>query len=366
MKRFVLLSFLILLLVGCNGLGQPSAEEIVRRAEAAIENLEQAHAVVEVEATVEDEIMRVLGEGWMLGEQKRAVVLEASEPELVGTLAVSDGEVGWLYHPGMNMALTGTIEELKAYQEEQADVPQEMDLAELTEMVDELLQVTEQELIGEDTIAGLDTWHLRLTPNEEAPRAWIAVGGIVDLWISKEYDVPLQLIYSGGSFGEGRVTVQQYDAEAPIGQELFDFAPPADAEIVDVASLLPEQMTLPEAQEAAPFPLLSTPLDSADAVLVSVYRVGDSYVQEFEGTLGKWTLVQGASMSDLVMKHREHHEAGAEMSTEAVTVRGHEGELRTEPVKGRTFLSWREGDNFVLLSGQLSPEVALRLAEELR
>ena len=121
MKRLLWLLIVGLLVAACGPLGQPSAEEIVRRAEVAMENLESAHAVVEAEVTAENETMRVVGEGWMDGDRSRATVLEASKPEVAGTVAVSDGETGWLYHPEMNVVLTGDIEELKAYKEANSD-----------------------------------------------------------------------------------------------------------------------------------------------------------------------------------------------------------------------------------------------------
>ncbi|MGH2543015.1 MAG: DUF2092 domain-containing protein [Ardenticatenaceae bacterium] len=359
MKRYLLLALIGLLLVACGPSGQPSAEEIVRRAEAAMEGLERAHAVVEVEATIEGESVRLLGEGWLAGDQKRGVVLEASEPNLVGIVAVSDGEQGWLYHPDKNIVLTGDLAALKAYQQEQVDSPEGMDLAGLTELVDELLRVTNQELVGSESIAGLDAWHLRLTPNEDAPREWVAAGGTVELWISQEYDVPLQVIYSGGAMGEGRVTVQQYDATAGFDEGIFDFAPPSGAEVVDVATLLPEHMTLTEARKEATFPLLSTPADSAEATLVALYRMKDAYVQEFEGTVGEWKLIQSPSLP-------EHLLEGTESArTESVTVRGHKAQLYSDAAEGRTIIVWREPDVFVTLIGQVSPETALALAEKL-
>lgn len=364
MKRYLFLS-LVLLLAACNALGEPSAEEIVRRAEAAMDNLEQAHAIIEVEVSTEEEIMRLVGEGWMDGEQKRGVVLEASKAELVGTLAVSDGATGWLYHPEHDKALTGDIEALKAYHEEEADeMPAEFDLNSLTEMVDELLRITEQELVGTEAIAGLEAWHLRLTPNSEAPPELNVAGGVVDLWISQDYDLPLQVTYTGSELGEGRVTVQLYEAEPELADDLFTFTPPDGVEVIDVETLLPERMTLIEAKEQADFRLLSTADDTAEAALHDVYRVKDAYVQEFDGTLGEWKLMQSAKMPDWD-KMGKPDKASDKVELETVTVRGVEGELASSAEKGWTMLSWQEEDILHALSGQISPQRAVELAEML-
>lgn len=364
MKRYLLLS-LMLLLAACNALGEPSTEEIVRRAEAAMDNLEQAHAIIEVEVSREGEVMRLVGEGWMNGEQKRGVVLEASEAELVGTLAVTDGESGWLYHPEHDKALTGDIEQIKAYHEEEADeMPAEFDLNSLTEMVDELLHITEQELVGSEAIAGLDAWHLRLTPNSEAPPELNIAGGVVNLWISQDYDLPLKVTYTGSSLGEGHVTVQEYEAEPELADELFTFTPPDGVELIDVETLLPERMTLIEAKEQAAFTVLSTTDDTAEAALIDVYRVKDAYVQEFDGTLGVWKLMQSAKMSDEHKMGKRDKESD-KLELEAVIVRGVEGQLASNAEKGWTMLSWEEGGILRLLSGKISPERAVELADML-
>lgn len=347
------IALLMLLLVACTG--QPSADEIVRRAQAAMEGLERAHAVVEVAATVDGETVSLVGEGWMDGERGRATILEASEPALVGSTAVSDGAQGWLYHPELSKVLTGEREALAAYAAEHGESPADIELSSLTEMVDELLRVTDQSLVGTGSIAGYEAWHLRLTPNAEAPPELAVAGLVAELWIAQSTDLPLQLIVRGGEFGEGRVTVRSLELDPAFAADLFTFTPPADAEVIDVATLLPVPMTLVEARAEAPFPLLSTPEDSAEAALAEVARVGESYVQRFEGTLGPWTLVQGT------------HEAGHESMArgEAVTVRGVEGWLASDAEGGRTTLAWEEAGHLVALSGAISPETALRLAEAL-
>ncbi len=367
LKRWVGLLMGVLLLAACGPLGQPSAAEIVRRAETAMEALEQAHAIVEVEATMQGETTRVVGEGWMDGERTRGTILESSQPEMIGALAVSDGSTGWLYHPEHDKVLTGDIATLKAYKEEHAEESSpEMDFSGLTEVVDELLRMTNQELVGSETIAGFDSWHLRLTPNGEAPREWVAAGGVADLWISKAHDLPLQLTYTGGSLGEGRVTVREFDPSPTFAADLFTFTPPAGVEAIDVATLLPEQMSLPEAREAAGFALLSTPQDSAEAALLSVVRVQESYVQEFEGSLGSWTLAQSQAKAEVHGRESNRGEGHEEMGeVERVDLRGTKARLHSDSERGWTLLTWEENGAIIVLSGKLSPEAALQLAEGL-
>jgi hypothetical protein len=51
---------------------------------------------------------------------------------------------------------------------------------------------------------------------------------------------------------------------------------------------------------------------------------------------------------------------------EDVTVRGVEGTLFTNSEATRTLLAWSEGDIFLLIGGDLSPEQALAIAESLQ
>lgn len=371
MRRLIGLLVVMVVLAGCGAFGQPSADEIVRRAEAAIENLEMAHAVVEVEATLQDENFFVVGEGWMDGERHRAEVLEASMPEAAGLLVVSDGTQGWLLHPAFPMLLTGQRAEIEAYLAEEAlqQMP-EANLDGLTSLVDELLRITDQELVGSETIAGFETWHLRLTPNAEAPVELVAVGGSADLWISKTDDMPLQVVIESPSVGALRVTVREYDPAPRMEDALFTVIPEDGVMVVDVATLLPERMLLPEAIEAAPFPLLSTPADSGEAALVGVYRLRDHFVQEFEGSLGTWQLMQGAQpefegLAGL-LPHPDHADRALDRAGETVTVRGQPGTLLVDEEKGAVLLSWQEDGVWRVISGAISPESALRLAGLLR
>lgn len=362
MKRWIGSLLALLLLAGCTG--QPSAEEIVRRAQAAIENNQQGHSIVEAEINAQGERFHLVGEGWMDGEARRATVLEASVPELVGTLMVTDGTTGWLYHPEADKVLTGNRAQIEAYLADsaQGEMPsQSLDINSLSEMVDELLRISDETLVGSESIAGLDAWHLSLVPNAEAPAELSAAGGTVELWISKEYDLPLQLTYTGGALGEGRVTVREYDPKAALDAALFTFTPPAGVEVVEVATLLPEKMTLAEARQQAPFALLSTPQDSAEAALVRVGRLGSNYVQHFEGTLGNWSLTQGTERPASTGEGRSGLPNGS-----FVTVRGQPGFLISDAERGSTMLAWQEKGITIVLSGNFSREVALKLAESLQ
>lgn len=366
--RILSLLLVGLLLAACGRFGQPpTAEQVVTRMQTALENLTTAHAVIEVSATHEGETMRLLTENWFRRdgerEQLRSEVREASKPDAVGTLAVSDGETAWLYNPRAGKVLTGERAALEAWKAEQGGELAEMptDLSGLEAAIERALEISDVTLVGEETVAGRQAWHVRFTPNAQAPQALQAAGVVGDLWIDRASDLPLQASYGGGTAaaGEARVTVQELDENATVEAERFQWAPPEGVEVVNVEQFLPQRMTLPEAQAEAAFRLLSTPGDSPEATLVELFRQGEHYVQKFDGLEGQWTLIQGPAGD----KHDHSPEDGGGT---AVTVRGVEARLWSDPERGRTVLTWVEEGAARTITGRLSPAAAQAVAESLR
>ncbi|HBY97397.1 MAG TPA: hypothetical protein DEP84_26235 [Chloroflexi bacterium] len=357
-----------LLLAACGPLGaQPTPEDIVAQMQTALENMKSAHAVIEVNATHDGKTIRLLTESWFRRdgerEQIRSEVREASEPDVVRTLAVSDGETGWIYNPAAGKVLTGDRASLEAWRAEEGGAAAEMptDLSSVQALTERALEISDVTLVGEETVADRPVWHVRFTPNEQAPQALQAARIVGDLWIDKANDLPLQASYTGEAevAGEARVTVQELDQNEPVAPERFQWTPPAGVEVVNIEKLLPQRMTLPEAQAEAPFHLLSTPGDSPEATLVELFRQGDHYIQKFDGLKGQWTLAQGPAGDP-----GDHSRTGE--GATAVTVRGIQGHLWSDPNSGHTILSWIEDDIVRTITGRLSPEATQAIAEALR
>jgi outer membrane lipoprotein-sorting protein len=379
-QRFLII-VLITLIAACGR--QPTADEVITQTRTALENFDQGHAIVEAQAIRQGESKRILAESWAVHQdeddthsQLRVEVREASEDDAVGSLAVSDGEVGWLYHPAKAKALTGERDALEAWREAQGDQDFPYDIDSLREAIDELLRISTITLVGEEQIAGRAAWHLLLVPNENAPPAWQTAGGNVDLWIDKASHLPLQARYSGGpaEVGEFSISVRQLDLDSPIDPALFTWTPPAGTEVIDVITLLPERLTLPDAKNKAPFPLLSTAADNAEVTLIEVVRQGDFYIQKFDGTAGEWRLIQG--LEETMRKPRVDADASEQAhaqdrdeqhsTSEATTVRGQPATLRQNAESGHVALTWTEKGVVCTITGKLSPEAALTFAEGLR
>ncbi len=175
---------------------QITAEEIVAKMQETVENTEDGHAVVKVEANVQGIAMSVTGEIWEKSPNKfRARVLETSDPQFEGTIMVSDGQQGWFYEPGRNVVTVGQVEEMET------PLPQEM-LGEMQGAIQQILDVSDVELAGEEEVAGRAAYKLVLTPKEDAEQT-LPGGGTATLWVDKDQWFILKATYEGSAFGQG-------------------------------------------------------------------------------------------------------------------------------------------------------------------
>ena len=107
-RWFVGLSVLVvlsLLVSGCQS--GPTAQEIVARLREVEASTEDAHAVLEI-SVQSQRTEEVVVEVWEKSPDKfRAEVLEASDPQFVGMVSVTDGHQGWMYNPNENEVVVG-------------------------------------------------------------------------------------------------------------------------------------------------------------------------------------------------------------------------------------------------------------------
>ena len=71
------------------------------------------------------------------------------------------------------------------------------------EAVAKLLEYFNVSKSGSETLAGETANQLKLEPiPEQMPDEYIAVGGLLNLWIGQDSNLPLAVSYTGGSMGE--------------------------------------------------------------------------------------------------------------------------------------------------------------------
>lgn len=375
MRRYTLLLVMLigaLLLAAC-GQSLPTAEEIVERMEAARAATNDAHAVVAVDFTSPEQSGRIVVEGWTQktdqtgpnGEpisRMRAEVREASQQELVGTIAVSDGETFWLYNPAENKVVTGAASEMK---DATAGTPAGAATA-LTDIVGEGLDALELEVVGTEQVAGKNTWKVNFTPKAETS-AQLQLDGIVEgtMWVDEELALPLKLTMDASDLGSGNVEVSKLETNTGLSADLFTFTPPAGAEVVQAKDLIaanqPTAATIDEARAAVSFSMREPGYLPAGMALVEVRMVGaNTVILNYGGESGSISVVQS---SEEVGRDREPP-AGSQVQD--VQVGGAPATLITGGEGQGSLLRWEQDGIRYVVAGTLSGDEAIKVAEGLR
>jgi outer membrane lipoprotein-sorting protein len=346
---FSLLMALSLVLAGCGN--KITAEEIVAKMRETIEGTEDAHAVVTADVSAQGIEMSLTAEVWEKAPNLiRAEVLEASEAHFVGTLMVSDGQQAWLYEPARNRVAVGPPGELEM------PLPQEM-LSSLQEAIQEVLDVSDVELVGEEAVTGREAYKLTVSPREGDQTEIFPGNGTATLWVDKEEWIVLRAIYEANTFGAGGMQVQSFELNPGLSDDLFRFEVPEGATVIDVEAQQPEPLTLDEARAQAGFPLLVPDYVPGDATLIEVFRATDSFVLRYDhSTSVSFAVVQGPEMAGPPPLGQ----------SQDITVRGQSATVITDEAGGNTFLYWTEDGVTVTVAGHISLDEALMVAESLK
>lgn len=372
----IMLSLASLLLAACGA--QLTAEQIMDRMEQARANLQTAHVVADVAITAPDENATVQVEGWTEktgqtdanGEpvsRVRINVLSASEADLNGTQFVSDGTTFFVYNPAQNTVLTGNKSDLD--RDEFGGQDPTMQMLQMQEMLQRLLDGSDVVVESQDEeVAGRTTWKIKLQPKAETQEE-LQLGSLITsyLWIDQATDLPVKALLEAGGQGTVEATATTLDVNQPVDAALFQFTPPAGAEVVNAADLAdrfqPESTTLDGAKTEASFPVLE-PAALPDGVQledVQVMQMQGEAVLQFYGGAANFTIVQ--SQGDAVGDQAAP--AGADV--QEVTVRGEQAELVTASgAEGGTVLRWSENGISFVIAGTLSADQATALAESLQ
>ena len=348
---------------------QPSAKDILVKTLETSKTIENGHAIVEINVDSPEEKVSATVEVWGRHEEEgpgafRLEVLETDKEEAAGAVIVSDGETIWAYSPAQGKVYTGTVEEAKAAMAEKQPMREEFDMEAFEhpenaeEAVAKLLEYFDASRTGNEQIANTDAYAIELKPiPEQMPAEYTAVGGLLNLWIDQNRNVPLAAAYTGGSMGEVRVTALDLEINQGVDEALFTFEIPADVEVVGFADMKPESLTLDEAAASAEFEFLTPDVVPDGATLVDVLNVRGAIVQ-------RYTLTDGGSFSIAQGQADETPKPSTE--EQAVEVRGEAGSLFVSEDGKRVLLTWSEGDVFFYIAGDITADQALEIAESLK
>lgn len=374
-NKKLVIGAIVLLLLASLGLAafalQPTAEDLLIQAMETMQTVTDGHTVATF--TVNTPEMNASGTVEMWGKLEagpngepafRAEVLDATESDMVGLTAVTDGYNFWLWDPQENKVLVGNADEAAAIIAEQMagkefEVdpdynPEEMDHPETPEeAVAKLLEYFTAERITDVQIGETNAHGLRLIPiPEQMPDEVRAAGGFLKVYVRPEDGAPLSVEYAEGAMGSGSATATLLELNQGVDPSLFTFAIPEGAEVVHLEDLKPEELT---AEQTADLDALSPAVLPADAAFVSATEMRGAIVQRYSRTDGGFTVAQGPATA---VPDRE--ETG-----EAVTVRGVEGMLYSDDSGAQNLLTWTEGDVTFWIGGDLTSAEALALAEAL-
>jgi outer membrane lipoprotein-sorting protein len=375
MRRYAL--FLVTLigalaLAAC-GQSLPTAEEIVQRMEAARAATNDAHATIAVNFSSQERTGSIVVEAWTQktgqtgpdGEpisRMRAEVREASEAEMVGTVAVSDGERFWLYSPAENTVVTGAASEMKGAAAGTPAGP----AAALTDIVGEGLDSLDLTVVGKEDVAGKSTWKVEFTPKAETS-AQLQLDGIVEgtMWVDEQLALPLKVNLDASDLGSGAVEVRSLETNSGLSADLFTFTPPAGATVVQAKDMQaagqPRTATVEEARGAVGFALKEPGYLPANTALVEVRVIGTSTViLNYAGEGGSVSVVQ----SDEEVGRDREPPTGSQVQD--VQVAGAPATLITGGDGQGSLLRWEQGGVRYVVAGTLSGAEALKVAEGLK
>jgi len=404
-KRIVIVLLVILLLIASATVVAamiiPSSEDLLTQSLENLADITDAHVVVEVTADLPADLLgqfaqvdlpdslngtfEVWGkidagpDGHPAPVGFRFEVLDAAEEKMIGLTAVSDGSHFWLYHPENNTVISGKHEEMAAilvekmseyeggfeefagsehfggFDPETAGHPESP-----AEAVTKLLEYVTARRDGQDQLAAGDAYRLRLVPiAEKMPQQFALVGGYVNLWLRTADQFPLAVEYAESALGYVRIEATTAEINTDFDNSIFTFEIPEGAEVITAEEFLAAmEMKEHKAVDSDFEPLQASDLPEG-AAAEEAQKVGGVHVQRYQlPDDSSFIVAQGAAMP-------LDPPAGA-TGPETVTVRGIDGTLFTNEEGSRTLLAWSEGELFYVIGGDLSPELALAIAESLK
>jgi outer membrane lipoprotein-sorting protein len=360
-KRLAML-LVVVLVFGGGSLGfaafnaAPAPQDILNHAVATLQAAQDGHAMLTIEGDSPDKSGSATIEAWAKklsgGDNPtygfRAEVRQTSEAQAQGAIAVSDGQQFWAYAPSQNTVWTGSVAQMY---NNNSSLP----FSSLQGLVQYILDISTVTLSGTEPVQGHSAYKLQFVPRpDKVPPAVASATGL--LWIDTARWLPLQASINAGSIGQGRVTATVLELNIGVSDDLFHFQVPQGATVVPVQNQQPQHLSLSEADTAAGFKVLKPAYVPDSATLVDVLKMGHIIVLRYEAAPGSFTIAEDVAEQSNT----------ARGSGQSVSVRGTTGTLLTNKTGNQVLLVWTENGRTFSVSGALSSQDALRVAEALQ
>ena len=348
---------LLLFSAGCIG-EELTAEQIAEEYQQKQENIEDYSATVHMTMYLgEQEITSISSISQKMPDKMKVVTIEAEQGE--GMVMVSNGKTMWTYNPDQNSVVVMDLESMGGFDASQMDY---------TDIIQDLLDENDFTLEGIDTIDGRSSYVISVKPNDNTTSG-LAVD--TKAWIDRETWMPIKFeIYDDE--GNLMVVTEYNDFEVNIGttDSEFEFEIPEGAEVVtfdDLDELIPEKVTLEEAQELSEYD-----------VLIPSY-IPEGY--EFEGAIvnnNSQYFGQGQEIVSITYTknsesfhisesfYEDETPAIREIKGETVDINGYEGRLiSSEFIEDYASLSWNTENARMMISGHVNPDELIKIAESM-
>lgn len=328
--------------------GNPTAEEVIRKAAGQAKIITSGHATVSITSNDLSLVGPLVAEVWSQKPgQFRAEVRQTPIGNLAGLVAVSDGTNFWAYQQVKNQVIIGN----------KADFPNGKtpfdalnQLSDYNQLVDKLLQNADAALLGNETIDGVSTYKLTLTPK---PGDGSEDNPTITVWIDSSRFIPVKGVLTTED-GEFTFQAKNIEINPQLSPALWSFTPPAGAEVVYARDLQPETLTLDQARAMSSIRVMVPEQLPAGASLTKVQRVGQGVVQSYTFGTTSFTIWAGPADAGRVSLGRV---------AEQITIHGQPASVAT--AGGQTVVAWQESGFAYVITGDISKEDAIAIANSL-
>ena len=337
-------------------------------------------------------------------DKARVEIATSSLPGVGGATAVYDGQKFYAYSPANNTLYTGTPDNIQQVPDQLKQLIQSGDFQ---KQIDSLISAADVKLLGEEQVAGIDSYKLDITAKPGAvdqlnlPQMVQAEAGMLiknlhaTVWVDKARWVPLKLVLEHPSLGQFTYTATQVALNQPINASEFVLQTPGNAKVVDLDKLkqqtTPQSLTLPEARDVATkagWKLLE-PSSPANATVVDVKQMGGAAMSpQAKGSIlmlgysapgTNFSVVEGKGAGlDMLGKGMMQGNgsgfmgmaggSGAMGNAKDVTVRGVTAKAFSNADGTWSALVWQEKDSgpFVAVMGNITVDQATSIAQGLK
>ena len=353
-KTKILLMMLLigssLFVAGCID-GELNAEQIAEKMQQKQDSIEDYSYTMYVTMEFGDQKMESVAD-MMHKKPNKFKTVQIQPAEMAGSVTVSDGETVWIYNSQQNTVMVMELSEIS----EQNDL-------DYLQFIGTMMNESDFSLEGIEKVDGRTTYVINMSPKNESDD--LGMLGDMKVWVDKETWMPLKMKMKDAD-GNPMYSLEyrNFQINTGISDDEFQFEIPEGAEVQTLNMdelLMPQAMTLEQAQEEATFNILVPSYlpdgyEFEDATMNQgfVETVSLTYLNGDERLGISETVFEDEPQTPLIMD-----------SAEVVSINDVEGKLVTI-YDDNKMLQWEIGNIKLTLSGSLDKEELIQIAESMQ